>query len=171
MNKFVLEYEENNELYLNMTTDDLRELSDDDLYQAVIYRLESKIEQYEDLEAGIESLTEIQKVSYVLNYYEIEVNNGGLCQFFVNSSHICAPYISDYLEIIGAVGHKEIYDRFIEKHKIDVYDLSSFVIKKTKDYTQQLARYPFHEFDENFYELESLEIKLIDYIRKHIEEY
>ena len=27
-----------------------------------------------------------------------------------------APYISDYLEIIGAVGHKEIYDRFIEKH-------------------------------------------------------
>ena len=171
LDKIVLEYEESNKLYLDMSIEELKELDDNDLYQAVIMRLETKVDRYKDLEAGIESLIEPQKVAYVLNYFEMEVNNGGLCQFFVNSSRMCAPYISDYLEIIGAYKHKTLYDEFVDRYKIDVNDLSSFIVRRTKDYQKQVERNPFDEFDDQFYELESFEEKLVNYIRKHIQEY
>ena len=41
---------------------------------------------------------------------ETEVNNGGLCQFFVNSSRIVAPFVSEYMAIVGAF---ELYLDFI----------------------------------------------------------
>jgi len=37
-----------------------------------------------------------------------EVNNGGLCQFFVNSSSECVPFISKALEAVGALDIKNI---------------------------------------------------------------
>jgi prepilin signal peptidase PulO-like enzyme (type II secretory pathway) len=47
-------------------------------------------------------LTKEQILAYSLYMFEMEVNNGGLCQFFVNSSRECAPFISEALEAIGA---------------------------------------------------------------------
>ncbi len=37
----------------------------------------------------------------------MEVNNGGLCQFFVNSSREFAPDLSAALDAIGALEHKK----------------------------------------------------------------
>ena len=54
---------------------------------------------------------------YVAAILDMEIQNGGLCQFFVNSSRMVAPIVSEYMSIIGATEHKNLYDTFIEKKK------------------------------------------------------
>ena len=54
----------------------------------------------------ISQLDDNEKVFFVLYIFNLEIQNGGLCQFFVNSSRAYATLISEYLEIIGALEHK-----------------------------------------------------------------
>jgi hypothetical protein len=114
-------------------------------------------------------INEEQKLVYSLNKFEAEVNNGGLCQFFVNSSSECAPYISKALEIIGAFSLKDLFDNFIVTNNIDVNDLSSFKISSIDDYEEQTQRYDFDSFDDKFYEDKNLHQQIIDYSRKNID--
>lgn len=153
--------------YAAMTTEDLSALSDDELFSAAVSRLESHID-YDQPEASFAALSNPQKVVYAVNCLEVEVNNGGLCQFFVNSSSIVAPYISDYLGILGADEHKLLFDSFIRKHGIDLSNLDSFKIRHIKDFEKQVQRYPFDEYDDAFYALSSLEEPIAAYIRSNI---
>lgn len=171
LNRFqeLLNSEKEDELnYINMSADGLITLSDDDSYSAVEYRVENKVEKYDEITDGIKALSDAEKNFYICQYYEMEVDNGGLCQFFVNSSRNATPYLSDCLEAIGAADHKKLFDSFIHDNMIDLNDLSSFIIYKDKDYYKLLEKYPFDCFDDSFYELEPLEDKLVDYVRKNI---
>lgn len=165
------EWQEKNAMYLKMSTEELSDLSKDELLDAVWARTEHTVSSFENVEEGFRSLNNEQRVFYALYYFEMEVNNGGICQFFVNSSRIVAPVVSEYLGMIGAVEHKELLDAFVEKHRINVKDLSSFEIKTVKDYQLQYERFPFKEYDNAFYELESLENRLIPFVKEHIEEF
>lgn len=160
-----------NEKYLKMTTDELSQLSDDELFSAVWTRTENIVSSKEDLLEGFNSLTEEQRIFYAVNYLEMEVNNGGLCQFFVNSSRMVAPIVSEYMGIIGAIEHKKLYDAFIEKYQINTYDLSSFDCETVEVFQAQYDRYPFDEYDDAFYELEPLQNHLISFVKKHIEKF
>lgn len=110
-----------------------------------------------------------QKLLYSLIEFEMEVNNGGLCQFFVNSSRECAPYISEALNEIGAFDLKKLYDSFIADNNIDVNDLSSFISNDIDEYQAQTERFDFDSFDDEFYEDENLHQQIINYARKNIE--
>lgn len=114
----------------------------------------------------ISQLDENEKVFYVLYYFNVEWQNGGLCQFFVNSSRIYAPLISEYLEIVGALEHKKLYDNFIEKNNIDVYNLSFFIHDDISEYKDKHDAYPFNEFDNEFYKLDQLD----DYLEAYMNE-
>ena len=92
-----------------------------------------------------------------------------MCQFFVNSSSECAPYISNALTTIGAIELKISFDNFIGENKIDTNDLSSFKISSIDEYEAQTERFDFDSFDDKFYEDENLHKQIIDYARKHIE--
>lgn len=155
----------------SLTTEELAAIPDDDLLFVVIDRIESVIDDHEELSDGLAALSGPQKVVYAVNELEVEVNNGGLCQFFVNSSRAEAPYISDALAAIGAKEHKELFDGFVGKYKIDVNDLSSFAIRRVKDFEKQAKRYPFDEYDDKFYTLPSLQEPLTAYIREHLNEF
>ena len=50
--------------YLDMSTEELSALSDDELYEAVIARLDHKINEYDDMQEGINSLSYKQKVVF-----------------------------------------------------------------------------------------------------------
>ena len=102
------EYEKKQVQSLSMSAEELTALSDDDLLFAVIARTEKKVDDFDDLGKGFDSLNQSQKVFYSLNWLESEVNNGGLCQFFVNSSRMVAPLVSGYMEIVGAAEHKKL---------------------------------------------------------------
>lgn len=101
----------------------------------------------------------------------MEVNNGGLCQFFVNSSRMLAPLVSEYMGIIGATEHKALFDSFVEKYQIDLSDLSSFRCETVEAFQAQYKRYPFDEYDHVFYELEPLQTYLIAFVKEHIEKF
>ena len=110
-----------------------------------------------------------QKLLYSLIEFEMEVNNGGLCQFFVNSSRECAPYVSEALNEIGAIDLKKLYDSFISDNKINVNDLTSFILNDIEEYQAQTERFDFDSFDDKFYEYENLHQQIIEYARKNIE--
>ena len=149
----------------SMGKDGLLALEDEEFYDAIEIICEDAV--YDIKEAN---LTDEQKIVYSLNKFESEVNNGGLCQFFVNSSIECAPYISDALAAVGAIGLKMLFDNFISENSIDVNDLSSFKISNIDEYDAQTERFDFDGFDDKFYEDENLHQQIIDYARKHVEQ-
>lgn len=101
----------------------------------------------------------------------MEIENGGLCQFFSNSSNMVAPFVSDYMGIVGAEGHKKLYDSFVSENNINLNDLSYFENADIDDFAEINKSYPFDEYDEKFYEAEPLETYITKYIRGHIGEF
>ena len=154
--------------YAAMTPDQFAALPEDELISAAQARIDAVVDAHEEILDGFSLLSYPQKVFFALNYLEMEVNNGGLCQFFVNSSRVLAPYISEYLGIIGATEHKQLFDGFIQKNNIDLSDLSSFKIRHVREFAAQAERYPFDEYDDAFYTLPSLEESLTAYVKANI---
>lgn len=101
--------------------------------------------------AALESSPEKQRVCTVLNCFDMEVMNGGLCQFFVNESRFYAPYVSECLEIIGADEVNSAFMNFVAENGIDLNDLSSFRSATLEEFSARYKRYPFDDFDHVYY--------------------
>ncbi len=138
-------------------------LDDEAFFDALIDVCEDAV-----YDINAKDITDEQKTVYSLINFEIEVNNGGLCQFFVNSSRECAPYVSIALDTIGCTDLKEIYDKFINENNIDVNNLNSFIISDVSDYEKQTERFDFDSFDDEFYENETLHGLIINYAKKNL---
>jgi hypothetical protein len=167
----IKEAKEKEALYLNMSHEEMANLSDDELFDAVLTRTETKVDAFEEWEDGVNALNNSQKIFYAVNWLEIEVNNGGLCQFFVNSSRMVAPYVSEYMGIIGAIEHKNLFDKFVNENNIDLTDLSSFDVEEADEFEEQTERYPFDDYDDAFYDMESLETYLKKFAREHLQDF
>ena len=168
LKRSIKETQENEKRYLTMTTDELSALSDDELFSAIVARTESKVDRFDEREDGVNSLNPSQKIFYSVNWLEIEVNNGGLCQFFVNSSRMVAPFVSKYMAIIGAEEHQNLYDNFVKKNAIDLTDLSFFDLNEVEEFEEKEKSYPFDEYDAAFYNMEPLETYLKKFGRAHL---
>ena len=151
--------------YRNMGKEGLLALDDDDFYDAINCLCEDAVY---DIQAP--TLNEEQIFVYSLDCFMREVNNGGLCQFFVNSSSECAPFISKALKAIGAMELKASFDKFIEEYNIDINDLSSFKVESIEEFVEQTKRCDFDKFDDQFYSDDNFYQQLIDYSRKHVEQ-
>lgn len=171
LKKSIAEAQREEALYLQMSLDNLSALSDDELFRAAVARTEHRVDGFDNWKDGVNSLNPSQKIFYSVNWLEIEVNNGGLCQFFVNSSRMVAPYVSEYMGIIGADDHKRLFDTFIAENNIDLTDLSSFDIDDVDEFEEQNERYPFDEYDNTFYEMKPLESYLVKYVRENLKDF
>ena len=140
-------------------------LEDEEFYEAMVCLCDDTVY---DIKAP--DLTKEQILAYSLYMFEMEVTNGGLCQFFVNSSSDCAPFISEALEAIGATELRNLFEQFVNDNDIDVADLSSFKISDVKEYEAQTKRFDFDSFDERFYDDENFHRQVIDYFRRNIEQ-
>ncbi|MBR1811258.1 MAG: DUF4375 domain-containing protein [Clostridia bacterium] len=154
--------------YIQMSAEDFAQLPENELFDAAYARTNAKLDRFENVRDGVRTLSKPQKVFFAASYYEMEVSNGGLCQFFVNSSRCIAPVLSECLQEIGADEHKALFDAFVSDNQIDVRDFSSFEIDDLSAFTAQTERYPFDEFDEAFYALPPLTDYLTAYVQKHI---
>lgn len=108
-------------------------------------------------EDNIEKYTKEQLVVIAITAYDAEVNNGGLSQFFSNSSRFLAPIISNSLKQLKAYKHKKQFDDFIKQNNIDVNNLEAFISEDANHFIDKYSDYPFDEFDSDFYELEQTE--------------
>ena len=174
--KFAKEMEalrQKTESYQELTTEELKELPEEELLDAVRARTVKKVEDYgysyQKTIAGILALSEAERVFYCVDCLDGEVNNGGLCQFFVNPSRAAAPFVSECLGVLGATEHKRLLDDFIQKHDIDVNDLTSFDCEDVNLFSEQCERFPFDEFDQAFYKMKSLLEYLEAFVKQNLE--
>ena len=150
---------------------DLSTMTDEDLIMHISERLWATVFSDADAQVGFAGLTEHQKVVFALNYLDMEVANGGLCQFFANDRGLVAPYISEYLKLVGAEEHQALFDGFLAKHGIDVHDLSAFSFTTIEDFVALYDLYPFDEFDDGYYQLPPLSSYLAPLVRENPDEF
>ena len=156
--------------YRKMNKEELLSLDNSELAYAVFIRTNFKTMLAESPEEAIKMLNEKEQVFYAVNEYLMEIENGGLCQFFANSSSFFASTISDYLDKIGATEHKLHYNSFIEINNININDLEKFKYISEEQYTSLCLEYDFVEFEYIFdVELTPLDVFLGEYIRKNID--
>ncbi len=159
--------EENKQLH----GEDLLTLSDDDLYETVYFQNLDIAESAEDEDRELEQFAGARRTVYILNTFDSEIQNGGLCQFFVNSSRLVAPYVSESLKKINADEHLRLFEDFVTANGIDVSNLESFKTNSVREYKKQTKRFDFESFDDKYYELPALQDKIVEFIKNHINEF
>ena len=157
-----------------LTTEELLALDDETLYFTIHLRLIWERRWKKSRDNYAEIYYDAKRVFYVVEQYDEEINNGGLCQYFTNPSRLAAPYLLSSLNEIGASASAKLFSDFLTTNNIDVKDLSSFIIKDLSEFAKQNKRYPFDAYDDAFYKLckeKPLNEYLIAYVRKHIDEF
>ena len=114
--------------------------------------------------------TEVQTL-HVLAIFNMEIENGGLCQFFANGGTAYASLVADCLRQIGAEDAVVLYEGFLRKYQIDVQNLSAFRVQTVEDYIGLTALYPYDEFDEPYIRLcEDVWMRMITFANENIEQ-
>lgn len=168
---FLSEIMETQEQNKQLHGEDLLTLSDDDLFETIYLQNIDMAEDAEDEDKELEQFTGARKTVYVLGLFDSEIQNGGLCQFFVNSSGRVAPYVAESLKCVGADEHLHLFEEFITTNNLDVSHLESFKVFSKRGYIKQTKRFDFDAFDDQYYELPALEEKVVAYIKNHINEF
>ncbi len=168
---FLTEIMENQEENKQLHGEDLLTLSNDALFNTVFFQNLDIAESAEDENKELEQFAGARRTVYILDLFDSEIQNGGLCQFFVNSSRAVAPYVSESLKLVGANEHHELFEHFITTNNIDVSDLELFKIFSKRGYIKQTKRFDFDAFDEAYYELPVLQEKIVEYIKNNINEF
>ena len=155
----------------NVHGEKLLELPDDQLFEAVYFYNLDLVESYPDEVNALLQISPERRVVYILSLFDMELQNGGLCQFFVNSSRSLAPYVDECLKAVGAEEHRKLFAEFVSNNQIDLCNLDSFRISDIEDYAAQTERYDFDAFDNSFFELSPLQDFIVAYIKANISEF
>lgn len=170
-NSFLSEAMGNYDEMKQLHGDALLALSDDDLFEAVYFQNLDIAESAEDEDKELEQFSGPRRIVYILSLFDMEIQNGGLCQFFVNSSRAVVPYVSESLRCVGAGEHLDLFEEFITTNNIDVSNLESFKVFSKRGYLKQTKRFDFDLFDDKYYELPALQEKVVAYIKNNINEF
>lgn len=77
--KTIREERKRNSAYCQMTTEDLAALSDEELSEALIARMLHE-EGNMSADECLEVFQGAKRIFYIVNYFDMEIQNGGLCQ-------------------------------------------------------------------------------------------
>lgn len=159
--------------YNKMKKAELEKLSDEDLYSAISARMMAE-PCYFQTEEAVKNFIGVKRVFYILDTFDAEIQNGGLCQFFSNSSSAAAPYISECLGTVHADEYRKNFDEFVSRNGINLSDLSQFECNELKDFDRLKEKYSIDEFDNSYYSLyerNPLNIYVARYVRQNIDEF
>ena len=163
--------------YCNMSSEEMLALSDSRLADVIGMRIEQEEEIFCEDERNedksfISILNEAQYIYAAVSAFGMEINNGGLGQFFLGESRRFAPYVSEGLHEIGADEIQKLFDDAVFKRGININELLDVAETDEVAYNDMILQYGFEDFDDavaKVYEKESLEKLLIGYARKNIE--
>ena len=131
---------------------DVKSLSGDDLVTALAFTL-----------SDFEDLSPEQKTAYTAACLDLEIMNGGLCQFFANYPD-CTAYISEALDRLGAAEHKALYEQFLAVNAIDPLD-PRFQTETIEEFSRLYDLYPWDDFDDAYCALTPMAELLEAYIQ------
>lgn len=123
---------------------------------------------------AMENLNPEERVFYVVSMFNMEIQNGGLSQFFFNSTRALVPEVALSLREIGADSYAGLYEEVCAENGVDVNEMDSFDIGKVCGLQTEDECDPFEDFDEAFYahyEKEPLEELLERYVCAHREKF
>ena len=103
--------------------------------------------------------------AYTAACLELEIMNGGLCQFFANCPD-CAAFVPEALELLGADEHRALYDRFLSDTGIDPLD-PMFQTEDLEEFSRLYDLYPWDDFDDAYCALTPMPQILEDYIQSN----
>ena len=159
---------EEREKYYNMKTEELLALPDEELLGAMWMRMVRFSESFDSERRALDNMDEEQKNFYTAYYYMLQMNAGGLCQYFANSSRESALFLSDALEHVGADEHRVLFESFLHHNKVATAAMFSFAVVDSEEYRKMEKDYPFEEFNSTFYAIEPLTEPLAAYVRENI---
>lgn len=133
---------------------DVTTLSGDDLVVALAL-----------LPEDFDAMTVEQKAAYTAACLELEIMNGGLCQFFANNPD-CAAYVPEALENLGAPDHKALYEQFLADTGIDPLD-PVFQTEDMDEFSKLYDLYPWDDFDDAYCALVPMAGILEAYVAAH----
>lgn len=133
---------------------DVTTLSGDDLVVALAL-----------LPEDFETMTTEQRTAYTAACLELEIMNGGLCQFFANNPD-CAAWVPEALANLGAEEHLALYEQFLSDTGIDPLD-PMFRTEDMEEFSRLYDLYPWDDFDMSYCELTPMPELLEDYVAAH----
>ena len=163
--KAMAEMDRKNSTYANLTTEELGNLTDDELISAVLYRTDKKIEgilgkKKKGTPADwAEHLSGAQRTVYILSYFESDMQTGGL-EFFLEQNGAFASAVSECLNEIGASEHRNLYDEFLSARN---YRMS---YSERLEYQDELLM-----FNERYLALTPMEQFFATYLRGNLEQF
>ena len=129
------------------------------------------VDSFANEEAALAQISPAQRTVYILSIYDMEIQNGGLCQFFVNSSRLLAPHVETSLETVGAEDHRQLFAAFVADNRLDLQNLDSFEITDVEEYAAQTERYDFDAFDAAYCNQTPLQEYIVTYIKANISDF
>lgn len=145
------EMSENEIKYVPLDLSDFSKLSDDELY-----------DEMPTFVFGADELNEKQHIALVTYEFEMEFANGGVSQYFGNTSGEHIDELCNCLRIIGAENYAKKCEDFINKYNIKSSDFIKAHHKKIE------SMYPYNELEDaimHFYYDDPLSKYLVDYVR------
>ena len=160
--------EEEQDRCCNMSDEELLALSDEELLGVIWIRMERFSARFDTERRALDNMSAEQKNFYITYYYMLQVNDGGLCQYFANSSRDTALFLSDALEAVGAMEHRELFEDFLHHNKVATAALLSFKVDNSADFKKMERSYPFEEFNADFYALPPMQSAIAAYVRENV---
>lgn len=115
------------------------------------------------LPEDFESMSTQRKTAYTVACLELEIMNGGLCQFFANNPE-CSAYVPEALSNLGAEAHLELYAGFLTDHNIDPL-APVFQTEDMEEFSRLYDLFPWEEFEEAYCALTPMAELLETYVR------
>ena len=132
----------------------LSALSGDDLVVALAFPVDD-----------VSSMSPERQAAYTAACLELEVMNGGLCQFFANCPD-CVPYVPEALSAIGAEDHRKLYEDFLSATGIDPLD-PVFQTEDMDEFSRLYELWPWEDFDDAYLSLTPIPELLEAYVQSN----
>ncbi|MBK7308902.1 MAG: DMP19 family protein [Chitinophagaceae bacterium] len=142
-------------------------LNSDDSNRSII-ELDNFIGELCDYGDDFSKLTDQQKLFYLNQNLEREINNGGFNQYFINSSGDNAHETILSLKAIGADKTADILQKAIDQFPIKTVPKDRDKRSEIVEQIEEVADEVWNDLDQKFYQYEdNLNALNIEYIKKH----
>lgn len=103
---------------------------------------------------------------YTLLWFDTEMQNGGLGEYFFSVSNITMDYLGKALEDVKALELLKEYKRFMENNNI-IEAINNINKRSVEEYSEFMSKFDFSNFN-NLYEKIDLRLFMANYIRDNI---
>ena len=108
---------------------------------------------------------------FVVLTFDMEIQNGGLCQFFWNCGASYAKLLPDALKTVGMSDIADLYESFLSDNDITLDVIASYR-ERDPEYTEAYEWYRYDAFDDPYmriWEETDFNQRIIDYANLHPE--